>query len=263
VTYSAPLLMRSGVKLPALGEGFRAHPGTPVFGVYDEPVNMNTGATQGWATTRFREEPGFKLETLSLPLDMQAGRLAGGGAELMQRLGEFSHIAMWVQATRAESVGRIRPAFGGKSNIYYTLKRPDMERFVAGMAAVARMHFAAGARKVLPGIFGLPYSIGPDEVHLIESAPRDPRAYVSILSHLFGGCTMGRDASRSVADPRGRVHGHPGLYVVDASVFPTNLGVNPQHTIMAVARHFAELALDASPARPGSSHAPPRLAATG
>ena len=38
---------------------------------------------------------------------------------------------------------------------------------------------------------------------------------------------------------RGRVHGVEGLIVADASVIPTNLGVNPQHTIMALARHFA------------------------
>ena len=31
-----------------------------------------------------------------------------------------------------------------------------------------------------------------------------------------------------------------GLYVVDSSVFPTNLGVNPQHTIMALATLLAE-----------------------
>jgi choline dehydrogenase-like flavoprotein len=28
----------------------------------------------------------------------------------------------------------------------------------------------------------------------------------------------------------------PGAYVLDSSVFPSNLGVNPQHTMMAVAR---------------------------
>jgi choline dehydrogenase-like flavoprotein len=31
------------------------------------------------------------------------------------------------------------------------------------------------------------------------------------------------------------VHDVAGLYVMDASVFPTNLGVNPQHSIMALA----------------------------
>ena len=37
----------------------------------------------------------------------------------------------------------------------------------------------------------------------------------------------------------GRVHGTQGLVVADASVIPTNLGVNPQHTIMALAQVFA------------------------
>ena len=31
-------------------------------------------------------------------------------------------------------------------------------------------------------------------------------------------------------------HEVAGLYVVDSSVFPTNLGVNPQHSIMAMSR---------------------------
>jgi choline dehydrogenase-like flavoprotein len=54
---------------------------------------------------------------------------------------------------------------------------------------------------------------------------------------LFGGCVMGADPARSVCDPAGRVHGYTGLYVADASLVPTNLGVNPQHTIMALSRH--------------------------
>jgi choline dehydrogenase-like flavoprotein len=32
-----------------------------------------------------------------------------------------------------------------------------------------------------------------------------------------------------------QVHGLRGLFVVDPSIFPTNIGVNPQHTIMAIA----------------------------
>ena len=31
-------------------------------------------------------------------------------------------------------------------------------------------------------------------------------------------------------------HAAKGLYVVDSSIFPTNLGVNPQHSIMGLAR---------------------------
>jgi choline dehydrogenase-like flavoprotein len=240
VTRSPLLLKDSGVKLPALGKGFRAHPGAPIFGVYDDPVDMNTGATQGWASTAFREKPGFKLETLSLPLDMLSGRMAGTGELLMNRLTEFRHVAMWVQACRAESVGEVKRALDGKPAVHYTLDRADMERFRDGMYMVAKTHVAAGARAVLPSIHGMPYKLMANEIDQLKDAPLDPRAYVSILSHLFGGCTMGSDPARSVCDGRGRVHGHEGLYIADASAIPTNLGVNPQHTIMALARHWAQ-----------------------
>ncbi len=239
-THSPVLLMRSGVKSPALGKHFRAHPGTPLFGCYDDPVDMNTGATQGWGSLAFREKPGFKLETLSLPIDMLAGRLAGSGTVLMERLTEFRHIAMWVQGCRAESVGEVRASRSGRPVVHYTLSREDMIRVRDAMHLIARTHFAAGARSVLPAIYGMPYRLGPDEVDKLKDAPLDPRAYVAILSHLFGGCVMGKDPARSVCDERGRVRGYEGLYVADASAIPTNLGVNPQHTIMALARHWAE-----------------------
>jgi choline dehydrogenase-like flavoprotein len=244
VTQSPPLLMRSGVKSRALGKGFRAHPGAPILGSYDDPVDMNTGATQGWSSMAFRENPGFKLETLSLPLDMLSGRLAGSGPTLMNRLTEFRHLAMWVQACRAESVGEIRSGWSGRPVVHYTLGRADMLRFREGLLRVAQTHVAAGARAILPSIHGMPYALAPNEIDRLKDAPLDPRAYVAILSHLFGGCTMGKDPARSVCDGRGRVHGYAGLYIADASAIPTNLGVNPQHTIMALARYFAQRILD-------------------
>jgi choline dehydrogenase-like flavoprotein len=51
---------------------------------------------------------------------------------------------------------------------------------------------------------------------------------------------MGSDPKTSVTDAWGRVHGHPGLFVADASVFPTSTKVNPYLTIMAFAERTAE-----------------------
>jgi choline dehydrogenase-like flavoprotein len=245
VTQSPLLLARSGVRSPALGRYFRAHPGTPVFGMYDEPIDMNTGATQGWGSTAFRERPGFKLETLSLPIDMIAGRLAGSGPPLMERLKHFRHMAMWVHTVRAESTGDVRAGFGGRPIVRYTLDRADMLKLREALQILARMHVAAGARALVPCVYGLPTVIKPDQLDLLENAPLDPRAYIAILSHLFGGCVMGSDPARSVCDEDGRVRGYDALHVVDASVIPTNLGVNPQHTIMALARLFAQKILAA------------------
>jgi len=73
-------------------------------------------------------------------------------------------------------------------------------------------------------------------VKKLDDAPLDPRSYNCIATHLFGAARMGPDARSSVVDPDFCVHGTENLFVVDSSVFPTNLGVNPQHTIMAMSR---------------------------
>ena len=54
-------------------------------------------------------------------------------------------------------------------------------------------------------------------------------------AHLLGTARMGDDPRTSVVDRFHRAHDVPNLFIVDGSVFPTSLGVNPQLTIMALA----------------------------
>ena len=103
------------------------------------------------------------------------------------------------------------------------------------------MLFEAGAKEVWPGVHGVPSVLtSPDQVKLLEEGPTDPRSYGFILSHLFGAARMAPDARAGVVDLNFQVHGVDGLHVVDSSVFPTNLGVNPQHGIMALSRLAAD-----------------------
>jgi cholesterol oxidase len=57
--------------------------------------------------------------------------------------------------------------------------------------------------------------------------------------HPLGGCPMGDDPRTSVVDDGGRVHGVPGLHVLDGSIVPAALGVNPSKTIAALAERGA------------------------
>ncbi len=61
----------------------------------------------------------------------------------------------------------------------------------------------------------------------------------SFTAHILGGAVMGDDARAGVVDANHEVHGHPGLYVADASVIPADVGVNPSLTITAMAERFA------------------------
>ncbi len=58
---------------------------------------------------------------------------------------------------------------------------------------------------------------------------------VPTTAHILGGCAMGQTSEEGVIDPCNRVHGHPGLYVIDGSMIGGNLGVNPSLTITALA----------------------------
>jgi len=52
---------------------------------------------------------------------------------------------------------------------------------------------------------------------------------------------MGGSTADGVIDERHEVFGYPGLYVVDASAIPANVGVNPSLTITAMAERAMAL----------------------
>lgn len=58
-------------------------------------------------------------------------------------------------------------------------------------------------------------------------------------AHPMGGCRISDDSATGVVDGAGRVHGHPGLYIADSSVFPQPVGVPPSLSIAAWASHVA------------------------
>ncbi|HTL11033.1 MAG TPA: GMC family oxidoreductase [Bdellovibrionota bacterium] len=229
------ILARSGIGLPAVGKHFQAHPGTTIAARFDRPVSMNVGATQGYNTTHFVDSDRFKIEALSFPSEMLATRVPGAGPRYMKSLMDYDYALNSAVVVRAESEGSIR-SFMGRDLVFYNPNPTDMARLRRGLRTVSEMMFAAGAAEVWPVAFGMPVLKSADDLKYWDNAPLDPRAYALMISHLFGGARMGTDPAKSVVGLDFQVHGTRGLYVMDSSLFPTNIGVNPQHTIMAVAR---------------------------
>ena len=60
---------------------------------------------------------------------------------------------------------------------------------------------------------------------------------IGTTAHILGGCAIGPDPRSGVIDGQNRVYGYKGMYVVDGSMIPANLGVNPSLTITAMAEH--------------------------
>jgi choline dehydrogenase-like flavoprotein len=60
------------------------------------------------------------------------------------------------------------------------------------------------------------------------------------FGHPMGTCRMGDSPAYSVVDARGRVWDQDGLYIADASVFASALGINPALTTAAHAIRVAQ-----------------------
>lgn len=229
------LLWRSGVRSRHLGRHFQGHPGMAIVGLFDEEVRLGRGATQGFEVDALRSSGRIKIETLAVTPETFFAGMPGVGRDWLGLLADFSRAAVWVLPLRSFGEGEVGVGRRERS-IDFTLDPHDLPNLQDGLRRGVDLMFAAGAREVVCPVRGLPHRLRPGQSSLIEQLRGDPSAYPLALSHLFGTARMSLRPEDGVVGPDFRVHGTENLYVVDSSVFPTNLGVNPQLAIMALAR---------------------------
>lgn len=70
---------------------------------------------------------------------------------------------------------------------------------------------------------------------------------MSSTAHILGGCPMGSDVSNGVVNERFEVFGYPNMRILDGSIIPANLGVNPSLSITAL----SEFAMSLVPVKDG------------
>lgn len=229
------ILMRSGLRMPEIGRHFQGHPGVGVLGFFPQKVRMWDGATQGFQAVPQRSAR-FKLETLALPPELLAVRLPGLGRALMQEVANLEHAALWAVLVRSHAEGRVVPSKGLQSPIRYSIEDRDLEIYANGIKTAARMMLEAGAEYVMPGVYGLPERITkPDQLGSITPKALDATRMNIVMTHYMSSCRMGASTRYSAVNPSFETWEIEDLFVADASVMPTNMGVNPQHTVIALA----------------------------
>ena len=233
------LLRRSGVRSDHLGLHLQGHPGMAIIGLFDHPVHLGRGATQGYEVDGLRQESRIKIETLAISPDTFFGGLPGVGRSWVDLMAEFANAAVWVLPLRAFGSGRVKSGPFGDS-IGFQLDPRDLPNLRRGLLQAATLMFAAGAREVVCPVEGLPPRLRPEHLDLLGQVGDDAARYPLAMSHLFGTARMAATPGGGVVGTDFKVHGTENLYVVDSSVFPTNLGVNPQLAIMSLARIAAQ-----------------------
>jgi choline dehydrogenase-like flavoprotein len=221
-----------------LGQNLSIHPAGGTMAELDEAVRPWAGIPQGYAIEDLRDE-GIMLEGAMVPLELTMSMSQLVGPELVRLAESFDRVATFGFMIEDSSRGSVRE-LGGQPLIQYWLTERDVAHVKRALDLTAQVYFAAGARRVHLPIAGFDVIEGPDGLAALRRARLRPWDLDLSAYHPLGTARMGPDPATSVVDPDHRVHGTPGLYVVDGSVVPTPLGVNPQVTIMALATRAAE-----------------------
>lgn len=246
---SPGVLLRSGIGGPAVGRYLRLHPCTAVMGDYGTDMKAWWGAPHAGLVDQFANVAdgyGFLIEGVQYTTGLGASAVPfTTGLEHKQAMAEFRNTASFIGLVRDHGHGRVTLDHNGMTVPSYALTdEVDVRNTRRALAAQVRLHHAAGARRIQVLAQGLPtWRIGDDLDAFVERVQRIPlRAGGARLfsAHQMGTCRMGVDPATSVANERGELHDVPGVWIGDASAFPTSSGTNPMITIMALASRTAE-----------------------
>lgn len=221
-----------------VGRHLQGHAYAGAIGIFADPVVDLVGPGPSIATCDFRHGNdsivgGGMLANEFVPTPaasftaLRAARLLPShGARLEDDLGELVPRILRVvgpiqEVTSDESrvtvVKSRRDRLGiPAARLSGALHREDL-RAQAFLTAKAIQWLEASGAKARPDMVNRP-TIGP-----------------SGGQHQAGTCRMGADPGSSVVDIQGRVWGHSNLRITDTSVHPTNGGVNPVLTAIAMA----------------------------
>ena len=156
----------------------------------------------------------------------------------------FSGFTLSVCQLRPESRGTIRiksadPEAAPAMQPHYLATAHDRATIVAGIKLARRL---ASTRALAPYVAGeyLPGEAAVSDDDLLEFA----RNKGATIFHPAGTCKMGPASdARAVVDPELRVHGTPGLRVVDCSVMPTIISGNTNAPVIMIAEKAADMIL--------------------
>jgi choline dehydrogenase-like flavoprotein len=244
---SPMLWFRSSLPDPhrLVGSSLHLHPYAVVAGVFDEPIAAWRGVPQSYVVDEFLNldksiDGGFLAVAASAQPIATAASLPALGADHRRLMDDYARTAAVGFFLHDRSTGEVRRDARGQATIDYRLNDEDKRDAMTAIRRCCEMLFAAGAKSVV-----LPYNDLVElhqrtEIKVIEERGILANDPLFLSFHPQGTLPMGREPKRSVVDAFGAAHGIRGLYVADASVFPTSVAVPPQITVMALATRTAQ-----------------------
>ena len=242
---SPAILLRSklGNESGQVGRRTFLHPVVALVGLFAEPVEGFYGAPQSVSSHQFAErgdKMGVFFEAAPIHPMLAALAINAFGADHRAAVKQlpFSSavIGLMIDGFDAGEAGgtvTLKPDGQPKLDYPFHDRMEEAARFAQNSAA--RILLSAGAREVHSTHNPAVILRSEADLPKLDAAPFGPNRLSVFTAHQMGGCAMGGDPARSVVRSDLRHHQIENLFVIDGSVFPTSLGVNPQLSIYGLA----------------------------
>jgi choline dehydrogenase-like flavoprotein len=264
---SPGILLASRLRHRAIGRHLRVHPAPVVAARMTMPVDMWLGPMQGARSLEFLPaEPGrnsYIIESAPGHPGLTALALPWEGTDAhAAAMREIRYLAPLAAITRDGGRGTVTLTRANRLRIDYELDPVGHATLRHAVVRMARLARAGGAGEIVvaatPAIRFQPirgsanadaaaFGRFEDRLTRLDFTPNRGSLF---SAHQMGTVRMGAGPRDHPCDPAGRVRSSSrrdrvisGLYVADASLFPTALGVNPMLTVMALARRVARTVL--------------------
>ncbi|MDH5179591.1 MAG: GMC family oxidoreductase [Gammaproteobacteria bacterium] len=250
---SPALLLRSQLPDPHQLTGKRTflHLTLATAAVMPEKMNSFHGAPQTIHSNQFlwrdgvTGEMGYKLETVPMLPALSSTVFGSFGQQHADNMAIFSNmfplIALLRDGFHEQSPGgTVKLNSDGTPVLDYPLNDYYWRAIRHAYGSMLAVQFAAGATQAIPihseAQWYKSLSAAQQAIPQLTMAPHRPKVF---SAHVMGGCAMGADPKQSVVDLTGRHHHLRNLHVMDGSLFPSGIGVNPSLPIYAMAAALA------------------------
>ena len=247
---SSWLLMQSGIgqkhNLP-VGKGLCFNMGSPLHALFDHELNSYDGL-QIAHYLKVEDHPGFVYETWYNPPVAQALAMPGWLDTHFANMQNYNRMAAVGVLVGTEPTAYIVQALITRGpDIVFQPTPVDMGKLVDALVLLGDIFLSGGAlevyastRKYQTYTNGQAIFTAQSQLDRLRDLVKHDYDILLGTGHPQGGNPIGVSPQNSVIGPDFKVFGYDNLYVCDASVHPSATTVNPQLTVMSMARYASE-----------------------
>lgn len=229
---TASILQRSGIR-KNIGDNFQLHPTVKTVALFNENVNDYSNEIPTHQIKEFSPSISFGC-SISSPAHLAAG-LADYDLSADFIADNWKRMATFYCMGHGVGTGKIRSfPFIDNPIVSYKISEKGLKKLAFGLRKLSELLLNEGAIELFPSITKSSSIKNKEDIY--QSIPsklsKDLTKLMSI--HLFSSCPMGEDKKKCPVNSFGKSHFIKGLYIADASLLCTSLGVNPQGSVMAI-----------------------------